>query len=208
MNFWAAGRVAGGALAVFALAGCTTIDGQANGPATRATTAATTTAATSAGATTTATTSARTTTAATAAAQAATAPLHTLFESDRSVGSNGRSLNAILAGVSYPTSTGMWVGCEREAATTTYLLGDGFTRLQAVAGLQPHTPDALVARVKVSGDDRVLQEFLVDATDTVAVDVDVRGVERLEVSAIAVDGALCVPASVPYGALGDARLTR
>ncbi|WP_133694085.1 NPCBM/NEW2 domain-containing protein [Mycobacterium sp. BK086] len=134
-------------------------------------------------------------------------PLYSRFQAEHSVGPNGKAIGADLAGTSFPNSTGMWVGCSGEEATTTYDLNGQFTRLQATAGLQLHTPDALNVRVTISGDDRELERFEAQKATTVAVDVDVNGVEALVVAAIATNPALCTVSDKPYGALGGAMLT-
>jgi NPCBM/NEW2 domain len=134
-------------------------------------------------------------------------PLYQEFEAERSVGPNGKAINASLAGTEYPDSTGMWVGCNGSAATTTYKLDQKFTKLHAVAGLQPHTPDPLTVNVTISGDDRTLQQFVLSKQNPVPVDVDLSGVNSLVVAAIAVDASLCGASGTPYGALGGAQLS-
>jgi hypothetical protein len=134
-------------------------------------------------------------------------PLYEEFEAEHSVGPNGKPVEANLAGTHYPSSTGMWVGCSGDAATTTYRLDRKFGRLTAVAGLQPHTPDGLRVDVTISGDGRPLQQFVVEKRNTVPVDVDVSGTDALVVAAIAINRSLCGASGTPYGALGAATLT-
>ena len=132
--------------------------------------------------------------------------LYQQFQSGSGVGPNGQAINATLAGESYPTSTGMWVGCEGRPATTTYRLDHKFAELNAVVGLQPHTPDGLTAHVTISGDGQVLKEFTVGKTANIPIDLTLNGMDSLVVAAILQTG-ICTPASIPYGALGDAVLT-
>ncbi len=159
--------------------------------------------------TVTATVSARPTQPSTAPSSTPAAPvthLYQQFEAEHSVGPNGQAVEATLAGVTFPYSTGMWVGCSGEPATTTYRLGRQFVRLTAAAGLQPHTPEKLTVKVNIIGDGNNLQEFVVGTKDTQPVNLDVTGVDALVVSAIAVDGSLCGSSGTPYGALGTAVL--
>ncbi len=114
-------------------------------------------------------------------------------------------MNATLAGQSYPNSTGMWIGCEGVAATTTYRLDGKFTALNAVVGLQPHTPDGLAAHVTISADGQTLQQFTVDKSANVTIDLNLSGMNSLAIAAIRTTG-VCAPASIPYGALGNAVL--
>lgn len=100
----------------------------------------------------------------------------------------------------------MWIGCEGRAASATYRLGRKFTRLISAAGLQPHTPDGVTARVTISGDGHVLSEFTARKTTTTPVDLPVDGTDALVVAAILQEGT-CATAETPYGALGDAMLT-
>jgi hypothetical protein len=134
-------------------------------------------------------------------------PLYRQFEAERSVGPNGKPINATLAGNNYPDATGMWVGCGGQPATTTYRLNGGFSRLHAVAGLEPNTPDGLKTQATITADGRALQEFTIDKTQTQPIDVDLTGVDTLVVAAIAVNPSLCGSSSTPYGALGAALLT-
>lgn len=181
-------------LAVGAISGC----GSAEKQATTATSSAEATAATSA--TAPATTSAP-------AENAAQVPLYQEFEAEHSVGPNGKPVNASLAGTEYPNSTGMWVGCGGEAATTTYRLSGKFTHLHAIAGLQPHTPDQLNVDVTITGDGKSLKQFSLTKQNPVPVDVDLGGVDALVVAAIAVNNSLCGASGTPYGALGAAELS-
>jgi hypothetical protein len=132
--------------------------------------------------------------------------LYQQFESASAVGANGQAINATLAGENYPTSTGMWIGCNGQPATTTYRLDNRFAGLNAVVGLQPHTPDGLTVFVTISGDGRVLKEFTVGKTANIPIDLTVRGVNSLVVAAILQAGT-CGVSTIPYGALGDASLT-
>ena len=134
-------------------------------------------------------------------------PLYQEFEAERSVGPNGKSIDASLAGKDYPSSTGMWVGCSGEPATTTYHLSHKYNRLQATAGLQPHTPEQLNVNVTISGDNRTLEQFALTKQNPVPVDVNLNGVDSLVVAAIAVNNQLCGSSGTPYGALGNAELT-
>lgn len=133
-------------------------------------------------------------------------PLYQEFEAERSVGPNGKPINATLAGTAYPDATGMWVGCGGQPATTTYHLNRKYTRLHAVAGLEPNTPDGLETKATITADGRVLQLFTIQKTQTQPVDLDLTGVESLVVAAIAVNPSLCGASSTPYGALGAAQL--
>lgn len=142
-----------------------------------------------------------------AAAAGAVTYLYERFEAQHSIGPNGRPVDTALAGTAYPSSTGMWVGCDGELATTTYQLGGQYARLHAVAGLQPHAPDKLTVKVTISGDGKPLQEFVVGKSNTEPVDLDVTGVDDLVVAAIAVDRSLCGVSGTPYGAFGTAVLT-
>jgi serine/threonine protein kinase len=143
----------------------------------------------------------------TSAAQPIKVGLYQQFQSASAVGPNGQPINATLAGQSYPSSTGMWVGCEGRPATVTYRLDHKFTELKAVVGLQPHTPDGLTAQVTISGDGQVLQQFTVGKSPIVPVDLNLNGMNSLVVAALRVTG-VCTPASLPYGALGGAVLTQ
>lgn len=134
-------------------------------------------------------------------------PLYRQFEAERSVGPNGKPINATLAGDNYPDATGMWVGCSGQPATTTYKLSGGFSRLHAVAGLEPNTPDGLKTHATITADGRDVQEFTIEKTQTQPIDVDLTGVDTLVVAAIAVNPSLCGSSSTPYGALGAALLT-
>jgi hypothetical protein len=134
-------------------------------------------------------------------------PLYRQFEAERSVGPNGKPINATLAGTNYPDATGMWVGCGGQPATTTYRLTGGFSRLHAIAGLEPNTPDGLKTHATLTADGRVLQEFTIEKTQTQPIDVDLTGVDTFVVAAIAVNPSLCGSSSTPYGALGAALLT-
>lgn len=147
------------------------------------------------------------TTAPTTQNEPAGVPLYQQFEAERSVGPNGKPINATLAGTNYPTATGMWVGCGGQPATTTYRLGHKFSRLHAVAGLEANTPDGLETKATITADGRVLQEFTIQKTETAKVDLDLTGVDSLVVAAIAVNPQLCGSSSTPYGALGAATLT-
>ena len=138
--------------------------------------------------------------------QSVAVPLYEQWESADAEGPNGASVDATLAGRSYPASTGMWVGCRGVAATATFRLGRNFTRLTATAGLQDQAPDALAVRVTISGDGQVLDEFTVSKTGTTPVDLSVDGTDVLVVAAILEKGT-CAPGRDPYGALGDAVLT-
>lgn len=134
-------------------------------------------------------------------------PLYQEFEAEHSVGPNGKAINASLAGTEYPNSTGMWIGCGGEPATTTYRLSGKFSHLHATAGLQPHTPDQLNVNVTITGDGHSLQQFALTKQNPVPVNVDVGGVDALVVSAIAVNNELCGASGTPYGALGAAELS-
>lgn len=101
----------------------------------------------------------------------------------------------------------MWVGCGGVPATTTYHLDHEFSRLHAVAGLEPNTPDGLETKATITGDGRDLQDFTIDKTETATVDLNLTGIDSLVVAAIAVNPALCGASSTPYGALGGALLT-
>lgn len=133
--------------------------------------------------------------------------LYETFEAQNSVGPNGKPVDATIAGTTYPDSTGMWVGCDGAAATTTYRLSGEYTRLTAVAGLQSHTPDGLMVDVTISADGVELQHFSVGTTDNMPVDVAVSGTDALVVAAIATNPSLCSISGKPYGALGAATLT-
>ena len=133
-------------------------------------------------------------------------PLYSQFESADAVGPNGEHVDATLAGARFPSSTGMWVGCEGTPATTTYRLDRKFGQLRAVAGLQPHTPDQLSVSVTLTGDGAVLKEFTLTKRDTVTLDVPLDAMQTLVVSAIVRQGT-CGASDTPYGALGDAVLT-
>jgi NPCBM/NEW2 domain len=141
----------------------------------------------------------------TAATHSTNVPLYQQFERASAAGINGQRLDATLAGRRYPSSTGMWIGCDGTAATATYRLDHNFSRLTATAGLQAHTPDGLTARVTITGDGRQLSEFIANKTATVPVDVPLVGIASLTVSAI-VDQGTCAGSDTPYGALGDAVL--
>lgn len=134
-------------------------------------------------------------------------PLYEQFESQSSDGPNGKPLDATLAGTDYRNSTGMWVGCSGKPAKTTYRLGRKFARLQAVAGLQPHTPDGLSVKASITIDGYAVKDFTIRKTDTERLDLDLTGGDVLVVTAIAVDKSLCTVSNTPFGALGDAMLT-
>jgi hypothetical protein len=138
--------------------------------------------------------------------QSGRVPLYEQRESANPEGLNGTPINATLVGANYPTSTGMWIGCEGVAATTTYRLDRKFTQLTATVGLQPHAPDGLAAEVTISGDGQVLSQFIVRKTATTAIDLKVDRTDSLVVAALLQEGR-CAPSDAPYGALGDAFLT-
>lgn len=127
-------------------------------------------------------------------------------ESAIAEGPNGTPTDATLVGESYPSSTGLWIGCAGTAATTTYRLDRKFTRLTATVGLQEQAPDGLAARVTISSDGQVLSEFTVRKTATTPVDLRVNKTDSLVVAAILEEGT-CGRGDTPYGALGDAVLT-
>lgn len=101
----------------------------------------------------------------------------------------------------------MWVGCGGQPATTTYRLNHNFTRLHAVAGLEPNTPDGLETKATITADGRMLQEFTIQKTQTATVDLNLTGADSLVVAAIALNPSPCESSSAPYGALGAALLT-
>jgi hypothetical protein len=152
-----------------------------------------------------ATTSGPPSTSTTGATHATNVPLYQQFERASAAGANGQAINATLAGKRYPSSTGMWVGCDGTPATATYRLDHNFSRLTGTAGLQVHTPDGLTARITITGDSRLLSDFTVSKTTTVPVDVNIVGAKSLVVSAI-LDQGTCAGSETPYGALGDALL--
>jgi hypothetical protein len=150
-------------------------------------------------------TSAAPSTTTTGATHSTNVPLYQRFERASAAGANGQAVDATLAGKRFPSSTGMWVGCDGTAATATYRLDHTFSRLTATVGLQAHTPDGLTARVTITGDSRLLGEFVASRTATVPVDVNLVGTNSLVVSAILEQGT-CAGSNTPYGALGDAVL--
>jgi hypothetical protein len=133
-------------------------------------------------------------------------PLYEQFESASSPGPTGEPVNATLVGARYPSSTGMWIGCEGVAAEATFRLDRRFTQLTAVVGLQPHTPDGVAARITISADGHLLSEFTVRKTATNPIDLVVDRTDSLVVAAILEEGT-CEPSDSPYGALGNAVLT-
>ena len=137
--------------------------------------------------------------------QSGRVPLYEQRESANPEGLNGTPINATLVDAHYPTSTGMWIGCEGVAAATTYRLDRKFTRLTATVGLQPHAPGGLAAEVTISGDGQVLSQFIVRKTATTAIDLKVDRTDSLVVAALLQEGR-CAPSDAPYGALGDAFL--
>jgi hypothetical protein len=131
--------------------------------------------------------------------------LYQQYAYSSAVGPNGQSLGATLAGGNYPNSTGMWIGCEGQAASTTYHLDGKFTQLNAVVGLQPFTPDGLSAHVAIAADGQMLQRFEVDKTANIPVHLTLNGMNNLTVAAIRTTG-ICGPSPIPYGAFGDGAL--
>ncbi|CAM3299364.1 NPCBM/NEW2 domain-containing protein [Tsukamurella hominis] len=134
-------------------------------------------------------------------------PLYARLASSSAVGDTGQALTATLAGKTYRSATGIWIGCEGTAATAVYRLGGEFTKLTGVLGLQPHTPRGLRVRVSFIVDGATkLAATLVrdDAPQTLSIPLD--GARSVTVSALATDGE-CAPAPAPYGAIGAASLT-
>ncbi|WP_151901723.1 NPCBM/NEW2 domain-containing protein [Tsukamurella tyrosinosolvens] len=134
-------------------------------------------------------------------------PLYTRLASSSAVGDTGQALTATLAGTTYRSATGVWIGCEGTASTAVYRLGGEFARLTGVLGLQPHTPPALRVRISliVDGETRLAATLTRDGRpQDVAIPLD--GARSVTVSALAIDGE-CAPAAAPYGAIGAASLT-
>ncbi|GAA1070774.1 hypothetical protein GCM10009648_00860 [Tsukamurella spumae] len=134
-------------------------------------------------------------------------PLYARLASSSAVGDTGQALTATLAGTTYRSATGVWIGCEGTAAAAVYRLGGEFAKLTGVLGLQPHTPRALRVRVLVIVDGATkLATTLArdDAPQTVSIPLD--GARSVTVSALATGGE-CAPAPAPYGAIGAASLT-
>ncbi|MCA0155762.1 NPCBM/NEW2 domain-containing protein [Tsukamurella sp. M9C] len=134
-------------------------------------------------------------------------PLYARLASSSAVGDTGQALTATLAGTTYRSATGVWIGCEGTAATAVYRLGGEFTKLTGVLGLQPHTPRDLRVRVSfiVDGATKLAATLARDdAPQTISIPLD--GARSVTVSALATDGE-CAPAPAPYGAIGAASLT-
>lgn len=139
-------------------------------------------------------------------ANRAATPLYETVDVDRSDYSSGRPITATLDDVDYTESTGMWVGCSGAPATAKFALTKRFSRLQAVAGLQYHTPQALTVDVEISGDGRTIERFTLVRDKQMPLDIDVTEVDSLSVAATAQDPDLCGFSTKPYGVLGDALL--
>ncbi|NMD57642.1 MULTISPECIES: NPCBM/NEW2 domain-containing protein [Tsukamurella] len=134
-------------------------------------------------------------------------PLYARLASSSAVGDTGQALTATIAGTTYRSATGVWIGCEGTASTAIYRLGGEFAKLTGVLGLQPHTPERLRVRVSVivDGATRLTATLSRDGRPQhLAVGLD--GARSVTVSALATDGE-CAPAPSPYGAIGAASLT-
>ncbi|KXO89006.1 hypothetical protein AXK60_19170 [Tsukamurella pseudospumae] len=134
-------------------------------------------------------------------------PLYTRLATSSAVGGTGQALTASLAGITYRSATGVWIGCEGTASTAVYRLNGEFSKLTGVLGLQPHTPSDLQVRISfiVDGDSR-LSAVLTRNGQPEKISVSVAGARSVTVSALAIDGE-CAPAPAPYGAIGAASLT-
>ncbi|WP_158635118.1 NPCBM/NEW2 domain-containing protein [Tsukamurella asaccharolytica] len=134
-------------------------------------------------------------------------PLHTRLASSSAVGDTGQALTATIAGTTYRSATGIWIGCEGTAATAVYRLGGEFARLTGVLGLQPHTPPSLRVRISfiVDGETKLAATLTRDdGPQPITIPLD--GAQSLIVSAVR-NGGECAPAAAPYGAIGAASLT-
>ncbi|WP_139061815.1 NPCBM/NEW2 domain-containing protein [Tsukamurella pulmonis] len=133
-------------------------------------------------------------------------PLYARLAASSAVGDTGQALTARIAGTTYRSATGIWIGCEGTAATAVYRLGGEFAALTGVLGLQPHTPERLRVRVSfiVDGETRLATTLARDEQPrTVSIPLD--GARAVTVSALAIAGE-CAPAPAPYGAIGAASL--
>ncbi len=134
-------------------------------------------------------------------------PLHTRLAASSAVGNTGQALTAVIAGTTYRSATGVWIGCEGTAATAVYRLGGEFAELTGVVGLQPHTPRGLHVKISFSVDGVTeLAPVLTRDDRPRTISVPLAGARSLTVAAIATDG-WCAPAPAPYGAIGAASLT-
>lgn len=134
-------------------------------------------------------------------------PLYTRLARSSTVGDTGQALTATLAGTTYRSATGVWIGCEGTPSTAVYRLAGEFAKLTGVLGLQPHTPRDLRVRVSfiVDGSTKLASVLArEDAPRTISIALD--GARSVTVSALATDGT-CAPAPAPYGAIGAASLT-
>ncbi|CAM3819887.1 NPCBM/NEW2 domain-containing protein [Tsukamurella ocularis] len=134
-------------------------------------------------------------------------PLYARLAASSAVGDTGQPLTATLAGATYRSATGVWIGCEGTASTAVYRLGGEFAKLTGVLGLQPHTPADLRVRVSVIVDGRTELAATLSRDgrpQNLAIPLD--GARSVTVSALATDGE-CAPAAAPYGAIGAASLT-
>lgn len=138
---------------------------------------------------------------------ASTIHLYELPSGATGVGPSGQHLDSVLAATRYPESTGVWVGCDGAPATVTYRLSGTYHRLIGTAGLGDFTPGDITARITLAGDGRSLATLDVSRDRTATLDLDLTGVDTLVISAARVAG-VCGASSIPYGALGDARLVR
>ncbi|MET9329372.1 NPCBM/NEW2 domain-containing protein [Tsukamurella sp. NPDC003166] len=134
-------------------------------------------------------------------------PLYTRLITSSAVGGTGQALTAMLAGATYRSATGVWVGCEGTAATAVYRLSGDFAKLTGLLGLQPHTPADLQVRVSIVVDGGTrLSVVLTRNGQPQSISIPVADARILTVSALATVGQ-CAPAAAPYGAIGAASLT-
>lgn len=134
-------------------------------------------------------------------------PLYARLATSSAIGDTGQALTATLAGTTYRSATGVWIGCEGTASTAVYRLGGEFAKLTGVLGLQPHTPAGLRVRISfvVDGENKLSATLTRDARPQ-PISIALDAARSVTVSALALDGT-CAPAASPYGAIGAASLT-
>lgn len=134
-------------------------------------------------------------------------PLYARLSSSSAVGNTGQALTATIAGTTYRSATGVWIGCEGTASTAVYRLAGEFSKLTGVLGLQPHTPVGVRVRVAfvVDGETKLTATLSRDDRPQ-NVAIALPGARSITVTAVATAGE-CAPAASPYGAIGAASLT-
>lgn len=137
--------------------------------------------------------------------QSGPVPLYSRMESRQSRGPTGNSVTSTVGGVPR-AGTGVWVGC-RSAAKAVFGLDGYFASLTGETILRPElAPPDLQIRIDFIADEQLIESrHVVAGASPEQIEIDVSGVETLEVTAVAVGGK-CSSASSAYGAILDAFL--